>query len=140
MSPSGAKANSACTLAAVSGMSVAAQYLSVMPSQALVTSKVSVFLLSLVAKDADQPFVQDVVAERGRGAVTRDARIRIERHRRGAFVDDLVLDGEQVVLVDGDGPSEFQSLAVVIDEGHRPADGERSAALLPPDRVRRRNF
>ncbi len=97
-------------------------------------------MLALVAKHADQAFVQDVVAERGRGAVTRDARIRIERHRRSAVVDHLVLDGEQVFVVDGDGASEFQPLAVVVDEGHRPADGERSAALLPPDRVRRRNF
>ena len=57
-----------------SGSSVAAQYLSVRPSQALVTLKLMFFLSSivlvgeflqaLVAQHADRAFVQDVVAER----------------------------------------------------------------------------
>ena len=58
--------------ALVSGISVAAQYLSVMPSQPLVALNVTVFLLldvlvgvflqAVVAEHADQAFVQDVVA------------------------------------------------------------------------------
>ena len=60
--------------AVVSGTSTAAQYLSVMPSQPLVTSKltaffsvdvlVGVFLQAGFAEHADQAFMQDVVAER----------------------------------------------------------------------------
>ena len=81
----------------VSGRSVAAQYLSVMPSQALVDVEgdlvffssivgVGLFLQALVAEHADQAFVQDVVAERLRRAVARDQRVGIERDRRGALV------------------------------------------------------
>src|SRR5262249_26052515 len=60
--------------------------------------------------------------------------------RRRALVDDLVLEGEEIVFVDGDGAPELESLAVVVDEGHRPADRKRARALLLPDRVRTRQF
>ena len=77
---------------------------------------------ALVAQHADQAFVQDVVAERRRRAVARDQRIGIERHRRRALVGDLVLDGEQVLVVDRDGAAEFEPFAVVVDERHRAID------------------
>ena len=65
--------NCACTCAVVSGISAAAQYLSVMPIQALVTLKLTTvplvvdrlvgeLLQALVAHYADQALMQDVVA------------------------------------------------------------------------------
>ena len=84
--------NCARTCALVSGSSAAAQYLSVMPIQALVTSKLTTslvvdrligqFLHALVAHYADQAFMQDVIAGRFRGAVARDQSVGIKRDRR----------------------------------------------------------
>ena len=80
------------SVALVSGSSVAAQYLSVMPSQALVALNETFFLSSIVLvgellqplspSTPIRPFVQDVVAERLRRAVARDQRVGIERDRR----------------------------------------------------------
>ncbi len=42
------------------------------------------FLQALVAHDAEQAFMQDVIAEHFRPAVARDQRIRIERDRLAA--------------------------------------------------------
>ena len=97
---------------------------------------VGLLLQALVAEHADQAFVQDVVAERVRRPVARDQRIGIKRDRRRAFVGDLVLDGEHVLVVDRDGAAEFEPFAVVPDERHGLADGERARTLLPPHGVR----
>src|SRR5262249_56685497 len=56
---------------------------------------VGLFLQALVAEYPDQPFVQDVVAERLRRSMARDQPEGIERDRRRAVVDDLILDGEE---------------------------------------------
>ena len=50
--------------------------------------------------------MQDVVAERLRCPVPRDERKGIERDRRRALVDDLVLERKEIVLVDRDGAPE----------------------------------
>ena len=50
------------------------------------------------------------------------------------------LSGEEIVLVDRDGAPELESLAVVVDERHRPADRKRTRALLLPHRVGPRQF
>ena len=130
----------AFTLASVLGSSAAAQYLSVKPSQALVASQLSDFLiphllvgfglLALVAHHADQAFVQDVIAEHRRRAVARDQRIGKQRHRRAAFVGDLVLEREQIMVVDRDGAGEDEALAVVVGQRHRMIDAERARAFL----------
>ncbi len=67
-------------------------------------------LLALVAHHADQAFVQDVIAEHRRRAVARDQRIGKQRHRAAALVRDLVLDGEEIMVVDRDGAGEEQAL------------------------------
>ncbi len=108
--PTGLDENCAWIVALVSGISVAAQYLSVMPSQALVALKLIVFLSSIVdvgellqpllAHHADQAFMQDVEAFDLRRAVARDQPVRIKRNRVRALVGDLVLDREHVLVVD----------------------------------------
>ena len=102
MAPTGFDENRACSCAVVSGSSAEAQYLSVMPSQPLVTLKltdlvvvdflVAVFLQALVAEIADQAFMQDVIALDMRCAVPRDQRERIQRDRRIADIGDVILD------------------------------------------------
>ena len=78
--------------------------------------------------------MQDVVAfDLGR-AVARHARERIERHRGGALVGNLVADREQILVVDRDGAAEFEAFAIVVDERHGVFDGERARALLGPER------
>ena len=49
-----------------------------------------------------------------RRAVARDQRERIERHRRVAGIGDLVLEGEEVTVVDGNGAAEGEAFAIVI--------------------------
>src|SRR5262249_61830903 len=60
--------------------------------------------------------------------------------RRRTLVDDLILEGEEIVLVDRDGAPELEPLAVIVDERHRVADRKRARALLLPDGVRIRQF
>ena len=138
--------------AVVSGNSADAQYLSVMPSQPLVTlnSKprpplprtgasaiglVAVLLQALFAEIADQAFMQDVVARDFRGAVARDQRERIERDRRAADIGDVVLDREEIAVVDRDGAAEGEAFAVVVFQRHRVARRQRAGALLLPHRI-----
>ena len=83
--PAGPAEKRAASFALVSGSSVAAQYLSVKPSQPLVALNVIVLLLldglvalllqALVAEHADEALVQDVVAVGLRRAVARDQRV-----------------------------------------------------------------
>ena len=137
--------NRACSCASVSGSSAEAQYLSVMPSQPLVTLKldrlgvvdflVAVFLQALVAEIADQAFVQDVVARDLRGAVARDQRERIERDRRVADIGDVVLDGEEIAVVDRNGAAEGQAVAIVVFQRHRAGRRQAAGAFLLPHRV-----
>src|SRR5262245_2847433 len=101
---------------------------------------VGLFLQALVAEYADQPLVQDVIAERLRRPVARDERKGIERDWTRALVDDLVLERKEIVLVDRDGAPELQPLAIVVDERHRPADAKRARAFLLPHRVRVRQL
>ena len=96
---------------------------------------VGLFLLALIAHHADQAFMQNVIAEHRRRAVARDQRIGKQRDRRAALVGDLVLDGEQIMVVDRDGAGEDEALAVVVGQRHRMIDAERAGALLLPHRI-----
>ena len=89
---------------------------------------VGVFLQAGLAEHADQAFMQNVVAGGLRRAVARNQRIGKKRNRARAFVGDLLLDREQVLVVDRDGAAEFEALAVVIGQRHRMADAERARA------------
>ena len=129
-----------------SGSSAAAQYLSVMPSQPLVVSKVIDLLvfdvlvgdfLQLVAEHADQAFMQDVIAGGHRQAVARNQRVGIKRDRLVGLVGDFVLDGEQELVVDRDGAAEFEAGAVVPGQRHRMADVERAGAAAASTAYRR---
>ena len=95
-------------------------------------------LLHRAVEHADEAFVQDVVAERLWRAVARDQPIGIERDRRGAFVVDAVLEGEQVLVVDPNGAMELEPLAVVIDKRDRMADLQRDP--IPPGATRFRRW
>src|SRR5207244_4682773 len=106
----------------------------------LLDVRVGLLLQALVAEYPDQPLVQDVVAERLRRSMARDQPEGIERDRRGAIVDDLVLDGEEILVVDRNGAAELEPLAVVVDERHRVAERERARALLLPQRIRSRQL
>ena len=86
-------------------------------------------LQPLVADHADQALVQDVEAFDLRRAVPRDQRIRIKRDRVRAFVGDLVLDGEQVLVVDRNGAAEFKPFAVV-ERRASPAGRRRACRRL----------
>ncbi len=97
--------------------------------------RVAVFLQALVAEIADQAFMQDVVALDLRGAVPRDQRERIQRHRRGADIGDVILDGEEVTLVDRDGAAEGEAVAIVVFQRHRAVGREAAGAFLLPQRV-----
>ena len=101
---------------------------------------VSDFLRSLVAELADQAFVQDVIAQRLRGAVARDQREGKERDGFVALVHHLVLDREQILVVDRDGTAELKALAVIVGQRHRMADTQRAGARLRPHRVRLGNL
>ena len=97
--------------------------------------RVGLFLQALVAHNADQTLVHDVVAERRRYAVARDQRVGIERHRGGALVHHLILEGEEIFVVDRDGATELEPFAVVVDQRHRMFDRERARPFLPPQRI-----
>ncbi len=74
--------------------------------------------------------MQDVVALDLRRAVARDQRERIQRHRRGADIGDVVLDREEIVLVDRDGAAEGEAVAIVVFQRHR-AVAARGCRSLP---------
>ena len=113
--------NCAWMVALVSGISVAAQYLSVNAEPGVGRLERDVLLVldrlvgellqALVAEHADQAFVQDVVAERLRRAVAaRSARTDRASTGARALVVDLVFDGEQILVVDRDDAAEFAAL------------------------------
>ena len=90
------------------------------------------FLQALVAENADQALVQDVIALDVRRAVARDQRIRIKRDRGAAAVGHVVLDGEEIFVVDRDDAAERQPLAVVPGQRQRLRRRQRAGALLRP--------
>ena len=79
--------------------------------------------------------MQDVVAGDLRGAVARDQGERIERHRRVAGIGDLVLEGEEVTVIDGNGAAEGEAIAIVIFQHDRGGGRQRADVLLLPHRV-----
>src|SRR5215472_16749986 len=79
--------------------------------------------------------MQNVITLHLRGAVPRNQRIGKQRHRAAAVVGDVVFDGEQIMLVNGDGAPEDEALAVVVSQRHRPAHTERARSFLLPHRV-----
>ena len=84
--------------------------------------------------------MQDVVAGDRRRAVTRDQAERIKRDRRIADVGDVVLDGEEILVVDRNGALERQALAVVPAQRHRRCCRQRACAFLRPDGVAARHL
>src|SRR5262249_51402240 len=85
-----------------------------------------------VVEDADKAFVQHVISERLGRAMTRDQPIGIECDRRSAFVDDTVMQGEQILVVDLDGTAELETLAIVPDKRHRLTNPQLAGALRAP--------
>src|SRR5690606_8522830 len=79
----------------------------------------------LRAEDADRALVQDEEIRRLRRAVPGDARIGEERDVAAGLVLDRLADGEQVMLVDGEGAAEDEALAIVVADRDRRRLGQR---------------
>ena len=75
------------------------------------------FLDAAVADETDEALVQHRVAGGVRRAMPRHQRIGIERDRIAGLVGDGIVDREQEVVVDCDGPREHKSLPVVPGQG-----------------------
>ena len=78
--------------------------------------------------------MQNVEALHMRRLVARDERVGIERHRLGAGIGHLVVDGEHVFVVERDGARELQALAGVVAERHLRLRRQRSAGFRGPER------
>jgi hypothetical protein len=78
-------------------------------------------LVQLAAQDADQAFEQHIDAVDLGGALAEQAGIGEERHGIGALVHDVLLHGEEIVLIDRDGAGEGEAFAIVPGEDERLA-------------------